>query len=499
VERPRRSAAGGHRAALAIGIALGLAAATAGAQSLEESYANLCSDASAAKSEMCVVLRKALVAKLQAQDSAPAAARAPVAAHSSAPAPAAPAGTPAATAPTAVPSDSAVAPASAATASTVTASDPAPGAAPPAADASLAAGGIPALWSERFGPLARVVDRPMLLQTADATTVTTAHWQAPGEVLVMESDVDVKGARSKVRATMEWDPGIRQIVWSTDGVEGRTFGTVQPDGSLLYATEGLPQYRTTARATDDGALEWLTEQNTNGTWSEVLRQKQVPYTPERMAAAKQQAEQAEAARQAQLAAARAAEEARAREAAARKAAEESSGGWGAKLAGAFGGLMAAVSAGGDASQMVAAATTGAALVSDDADLKATASAMAPMLTGGAPDPTMGALGLMTGGMGSASGSAAGGTSSPGVGGGSFPTKPNLATSACPGFTESNYRQLALSGGGDTQLYTLCGQAFEYYTMYKRAISQGYSEADCNRTYAAHEQSARVAVNFANGG
>jgi hypothetical protein len=33
-------------------------------------------------------------------------------------------------------------------------------------------------------------------------------------------------------------------------------------------------------------------------------------------------------------------------------------------------------------------------------------------------------------------------------------------------------------------------------MYKRAIAQGYSEADANRTYAAHSQSAQVANNFA---
>lgn len=78
---------------------------------------------------------------------------------------------------------------------------------------------------------------------------------------------------------------------------------------------------------------------------------------------------------------------------------------------------------------------------------------------------------------------------------SYPTRPNLATGACAGFSEGNYRQKAVSGGGDQQLYTMCGQAFEYYTMYKRAIAQGYSEADANRTYAAHEQSARVAEGF----
>lgn len=94
--------------------------------------------------------------------------------------------------------------------------------------------------------------------------------------------------------------------------------------------------------------------------------------------------------------------------------------------------------------------------------------------------------------GAASSSPAGGASS---GGASYPTKPNLATGACTGFTEQNYRTKALQGGGDAQLYTMCGQAFEYYTMYKRAIAQGYSEADANRTYAAHEQSARVARGY----
>lgn len=82
-----------------------------------------------------------------------------------------------------------------------------------------------------------------------------------------------------------------------------------------------------------------------------------------------------------------------------------------------------------------------------------------------------------------------------AGAGSYPTRPNLATSACAGFTEGNYRQKALSGGGDQQLYTMCGQAFEYYTMYKRAIAQGYSEADANRTYAAHQQSTQVAQGY----
>ena len=67
--------------------------------------------------------------------------------------------------------------------------------------------------------------------------------------------------------------------------------------------------------------------------------------------------------------------------------------------------------------------------------------------------------------------------------------------ACAMMNEGNYRQVGVSGGTDVQLKTMCAQAYEYYVMYKRAIAQGYAEADANRTYAAHEQSARVAIDF----
>jgi len=42
---------------------------------------------------------------------------------------------------------------------------------------------------------------------------------------------------------------------------------------------------------------------------------------------------------------------------------------------------------------------------------------------------------------------------------------------------------------------MCGQAFEYYTMYKRAIRQGFSQADAERTYQAHVQAATNAKAF----
>jgi hypothetical protein len=68
---------------------------------------------------------------------------------------------------------------------------------------------------------------------------------------------------------------------------------------------------------------------------------------------------------------------------------------------------------------------------------------------------------------------------------------------CPGFTNENYRQHAFNGGNDQQLFSLCGQAFELFHMTQNAISQGYSEADWNRTYSAHKDAARVATDFYN--
>ena len=67
--------------------------------------------------------------------------------------------------------------------------------------------------------------------------------------------------------------------------------------------------------------------------------------------------------------------------------------------------------------------------------------------------------------------------------------------ACAGFTLSNYRERGLAEGNDVQLNTMCAQAFEYYVMYRRAIEQGYSEADANRTFEAHRAAALNAKAF----
>jgi hypothetical protein len=143
-----------------------------------------------------------------------------------------------------------------------------------------------------------------------------------------------------------------------------------------------------------------------------------------------------------------------------------------------GGLAAVAANGGNATQAVGAVMQSVAMANPESAMATT---------------------LAQQGQGLITGKGAGATAMvPGVtGAGSYATRPNmLAPSTCPGFTEANYRQKALSGGPDTQLATMCGQAFEYYTMYKRAIAQGYAEADANRTYQAHAQSAQVANSFA---
>jgi hypothetical protein len=42
---------------------------------------------------------------------------------------------------------------------------------------------------------------------------------------------------------------------------------------------------------------------------------------------------------------------------------------------------------------------------------------------------------------------------------------------------------------------MCAGAYNYYAMYLRAIAQGYSQADSDRTYAAFNDSAKVADHY----
>ncbi len=161
--------------------------------------------------------------------------------------------------------------------------------------------------------------------------------------------------------------------------------------------------------------------------------------------------------------------------------KKSGGGMFGALAGALGGAAAGVAFGGNASTIAGAASKGAAMFSGGP------AAAALNSTG---DSLMGAGGVNT---------ALAKTGAGNSGGASYPTRPNAlnGSSACSMMNESNSRTVALEGGKDVQLKTMCGQAFEYYTMYKRAISQGYAEADANRTYDAHQKAAQNAISFFN--
>lgn len=96
---------------------------------------------------------------------------------------------------------------------------------------------------------------------------------------------------------------------------------------------------------------------------------------------------------------------------------------------------------------------------------------------------------------SSSGGSMGASASSGMA--SAPMLPNTlaGSSACGGMNESNYRQVGLSGGGDTQMKTQCAMAYEYYNQYKNAVAQGYSAADAQRTYDAFQKTAMQVQQF----
>lgn len=173
-----------------------------------------------------------------------------------------------------------------------------------------------------------------------------------------------------------------------------------------------------------------------------------------------------------------------------QAPKKSGGGLFGKLMAATGGALAMASGGGGASEIIGGAMAASRMVNGSGDWVPPAAGVNPLTGTGV---TGNVNPLISGGGGSATGvagqSAAGG----------FATKSNALDSsgACSMMNESNYRQVALSGGNDVQLKTMCGQAFDLYVSYKRAIEQGYSEADCNLTYNAHEKAAANAIAFFN--
>jgi hypothetical protein len=125
---------------------------------------------------------------------------------------------------------------------------------------------------------------------------------------------------------------------------------------------------------------------------------------------------------------------------------------------------------------------------------------ANLLTGAVQDSLGGVDGMSN--TSSAISSAGGDSSSSGsasAGAASFAARPNtlLGHPACPGYSNDNYKEFyeANSNGPDVQLHTMCAAAFNYYSAYLNAIHEGYSEPQCNQTYAAFQSTASVATNF----
>lgn len=94
------------------------------------------------------------------------------------------------------------------------------------------------------------------------------------------------------------------------------------------------------------------------------------------------------------------------------------------------------------------------------------------------------------------GAVGGGMGVPGGGGGGSGGMLNGNTlaggQACAGFTEDNYQSYTLSRG-DTQLSTMCANAFNLYAAYHRAHDQGHPQAEV--TYQAFLKAAHVANSF----
>lgn len=424
-----------------------LSFSAAQAQTLEETYANLCSDKVTAKSESCVALRQALIAKLQGQQAGATAAK------------------------------------------TVTKPEPLPGAslAPPTSAAGTAAPAEPAqsaetiaLWRKRWGHYVDMVGKTWNPSGPAQGYLTTYQWKTPGEEI--ELTTVTPDRKTIVSQTLRWDEARQVAISSYSGYE--SYLVARPDGSI--ESTGKPgtltaEYRGISRMRPDGALESESYQLKGGEWKLILRGLSSVYrpgvTPPKLEGPPTELEQqfSDAMRQndelqKQL-----------------QADQEQRAASKAKRGKVFGTLLvagvgatAASKFGGSAEQIVGGALKGAQIANADNSVGAALGSTADtMLTGGA----------------TATNGAANATGTGSVAPGSYPTQPNLATGSCAGFSEANYREKAVSGGGDQQLYTMCGQAFEYYTMYKRAIAQGYSQADAERTYDAHRQAAASASSF----
>lgn len=417
---------------IATAVMIGLST-PASAQSLEETYANLCSDDSMKQGESCLALRKALLEKLSAE------------------------------------SGSSVDPEMARTISPVgmsTAVPNSPGGPAgyrPTSD-DIAAWGYLGDLAAFGGWYVRANETKggsfTLYELAGPHKITQSMWLLPDGNLVSRLTYSMDALTGLVSAKME-HPEYKEIPGSGPVQQWSSLG-----GDKGFESEGEAQGdRWKSRSTfRPGKFVHEGYKWEDGRWVEAYKPIVQLAGPKSLDEARQYLEeelQAEQRAQQQAAAAR----------------KASNGGLLRSVIGAGVGLMAGAAHGLDSSQTVGAVMKGMQITNPNS-------------------PVVNALG----GMGEqllADGNTGMPASAGGVvsGASSYPTQANLAGGACSGFTEGNYRQMAVQGGGDSQLYTMCGQAFEYYTMYKRAIAQGASQADANRTYEAHRQAAATASGY----
>ncbi len=313
------------------------------------------------------------------------------------------------------------------------------------ARATLRQAAQPENMRQNWGVYANFVGRTYVNKSWKLRNLWAYEWVVPGLSMSKRyaalMDNTIQAAPTANVPSIVFDPVTKKL---SSGV-----ATVQPDGTLLLAMGNM---RTMTRLKGSG-YEEVTEELKNGTWKHFVTARYEPAGSSDISATI-----------ASLTA---------------PAARGGGGGKLAALAGAIGGAAAGAAAGGDAQVILGGAAKGAAMFSSNGGAASALNSVGDSLISG-----------------NAAGSFAGGSSGSSSGG-SYPTRPNAlaGSSACAMMNEGNYRQVGVEGGKDVQLKTMCAQAYEYYTMYKRAITQGYAEADANRTYSAHEQAARNAVSF----
>lgn len=228
-----------------IALASFLPAGNLAAQSLEETYAKLCSKPVEAKTEACQILSKSLVEKLQAQASGQGSTTSSTGATSGVQAP----------------------------------------------DAATLA-----LWRKRWGVLLDMAGKETFNVAGPGLGFTLeqklsmlngrgrTEWRIPGEELVSSSMGPDGGWVES--STTRWDASSERL--STTFPSSATpfaYSAAQPDGSvqMLEATYGGMTIRGVTYRISSGRYENVSEKKENGNWVEATRTQTVEYSPERLA------------------------------------------------------------------------------------------------------------------------------------------------------------------------------------------------------------------------